>query len=452
MHVVVIGAGEVGGYLARILVEEGHDVAVIESDEAQARELDAALDALVIAGSGVSREALQRAGVREADLVLAVTAVDEVNLVACTIAKRSNARVRAVARVRGEQYYLAQEPSLVAEDLGLDLLISPERAVADEVLELLSYAGSGGIRHLAGDRLVLLGMLLGPDSPLVHACLADLQADLPRQSLVVAVEGKDGLRIPRGSDRLEADERAHVLTLPEHVDEFMILSGKPWSRIEKILVIGGGTIGFAVAQELERRKMFPVVLEKEEQRAEWLAGRLSGSLVLHADGTDPDVLRERIDEDRIDAVAVLLEDDEKSLLIGLFAKSLGARKIISRCDKPEYTALANRLGVDAIVSPKRAVADAILRYVRRGGIESTVMLGNHEAEIIEFKVPERPARLDILTRPLRDLRFPSEALVGAVVRKDVAFIADGDTVLEPGDEILIVTLRQALHKVEKLLA
>lgn len=452
MRVVVIGAGEVGSYIARILVEERHDVAVVEVDEALARELDAALDALVIPGSGVSREALERAGVREADLVLAVTAVDEVNLVACVVAKRANHRLRAVARVRGEPYHLARQPALVAEDLGLDLIISPERAVADEVLELLRYAGAGDIRRFAKDRLVLLGMLPGPDSPLVHQSLAELRAELPKQSLVVAAEGAAGLRIPRGADRLEVDRRVYVLTLPEHVDEFMILSGRPWSRVENILVIGCGTIGFAVARELESRKMRPVILEKDGARAEWVAGQLPGSLVLHADGTDPELLRERIEEDRIDAVVVLLEDDEKSLLIGVFAKSLGAKKIISRCDKPAYTQLADRLGVDAVVSPKRAVANAILRYVWRGGITSTAMLGNHEVEIIELRVPGRPARKEIVTRPLRDLRFPSQALVGAVVRKDAAFVPGGDTVLEPGDELLIVTLPQALHEVEKLLA
>jgi trk system potassium uptake protein len=452
MHVVIIGAGEVGSYLAEILVAERHDVAVIESNEAWARALDARLDAMVIAASGVSRTALEQAGVRKADLVLAVTAVDEVNLIACIVAKKAKRSVRAVARVRGEQYYLAKDPVLVAEDLDLDLIISPERAVAQEILTLLRYAGSGEIRYLAGERLVLMGILLGPESPLIQEPLAAVRSELPEQSLVVGVEGKSGLRIPRGDDRLAVDERAYILTLPEHVAEFMILSGRPWYRIENVLVVGGGEIGFVLLRELEQRKLRAVVLEKETARAEWLAGKLNGALVINGDGTDPEVLRERIEEDRTDAAVMLLESDENSLLIGLFAKSLGAKKIISRCDKPAYTALANQLGIDAIVSPKRAVANAILRYVRRGSVEGTVMLGNHEAEVIDLRVPEQPANESIIAEPLKELRFPDGALIGAVVRKGAAFIPNGETVLKRGDELLVVALPRALPAVEKLLA
>jgi trk system potassium uptake protein TrkA len=451
MYVIVIGAGEVGSYLAAILVEEGHEVAVIELDESLAHELDTRLNALVVAGSGLTHEAMERAGIRNADLVLAVTAIDEVNLISCMVAERASKKVRTVARVRAEQYYLADKPTLVAEDLGLDLIISPERAVADEVVELLQYAGPGEIRRLADGRLVLLGMRLGADSSLVGRPLTDLRGDLPAQSLVVAVEGKAGFRIPRGSDRLEADERVYVLTVPEHVKRFSELSGM-WSPLENVLIIGCGNIGFAVVRELEKRGVRPVILEKDEDRAEWLAGKVSGSLVIHADGTDLDLLRERIEEDRIDAAVVLIDEDEKSLLVGLFAKSLGAKKIISRCDNLAYGQLASRLGVDAIVTPKRAVANAILRHVRRGKVESTVVLGNHEAEIIHFRVPERPKHDGLIGRPLKDLRFPSDALVGAVVRKNAAFIPKGDTVLEPGDSLLVVALPQTVREVDRLLA
>jgi trk system potassium uptake protein TrkA len=375
-----------------------------------------------------------------------------VNLVACMVAKRVNEHLRAVARVRGEQYYLAENSTLIAADLGLDLIISPERAVADQILDLLRYAGAGEIRHLANDRLVVVGMLLGPGSALAQKPLAELRADLPMQSLVVAVEGKAGFRIPRGHDRLDVDERAYVLTVPEHVNEFMALAGRPWSAVKNILIVGCGSIGYAVVRELESNRIYPVILEKDEERAEWLAGKLSGSLVIHADGTNVELLRERIEEDRVDATVALMDDDEDSLLIGLFAKSLGAKKIICRCDNLGYRQFANRLGVDAIVTPKRAVASAILRYVRRGRVESTVVLGDHEAEIIHFRVPERPKHPEIITRPLKDLQSPRDALVGAVVRKGDVFIPRGDTVLEPGDDLLIAVLPQALHEVERLLA
>jgi trk system potassium uptake protein TrkA len=452
MYVIVIGAGEVGCYLATILIEEGHEVAVIELDEALARQLDARLNGMVVTGSGLTHEAMERAGIRNADLVLGVTAVDEVNLISCMIAERANPRVRSVARVRGEQYYAAEHPTLLAKDLGLDLIMSPERAVADEVLELVQYAGPGEMRRLVDDRLVLVGMHLARDSTLVKGSLAELRARMPRQSLVVAVEGRNGFRIPRGPDRMDVDERAYVLTVPEHVETFVKLSGVSWSPIKNVLIVGCGDIGFAVVRELEKRGIRPIILERDEERAQWVAAKVSGSLVIHGDGTNLGLLRERIEEDFIDAAAILMDDDEKSLVLGLFAKSLGAKKIICRCDNLDYGPFANRLGVDAMVTPKRAVANAILRHVRRGQVQSTVVLGNHEAEIIHFTVPDRPRHKELITRPLKDLPSPREALVGAVVRKGDVFVPTGDTVLQAGDSLLIATLPKALHAVDRLLA
>jgi trk system potassium uptake protein TrkA len=276
---------------------------------------------------------------------------------------------------------------------------------------------------------------------------------MPAESLVVAVQGRDGLRIPRGTDRFAVDERAFVLTLPAHAGDFAALSGRAWSPVKNVLIVGCGNIGFHLARELEAQAIFPTILEKDRERAEWVAARLSSaSLVLHADGSNPEVLRERVEDDQTDAVVVLVDDDERSLFLGLFAKSLGARKIISRCDQAAYDGIANALGVDATISPRRSVANAILRHVRRGRVGSTVMLGDHEGEIIELEVPARPRHEALVERPLRELAFPRGALLGAVIRNGSAFIADGSTVLQPGDHLLIVTLLHALHDVEKLLS
>jgi trk system potassium uptake protein TrkA len=452
MYVVIIGAGEVGSYLARILVEEGHDVAVVEIDERLGRRLDASLNALVVHGSGVSPAVLKRAGVERADLLLAVTAIDEVNLIACMTARKYGGKqLRAVARVR-QSHQLADGLALSADDLGLDALVSPEESITNATMGVLHYAGSGEMRELAGGKLVLVGMVLGPDSPLVHETLAALRSDLPRESLVVAVQGREGVRIPTGSDRLQPDERAFILTVPQNLTELTILSGQPWYQVQRILIVGCGDTGLALARELENQKLTPTIIEKDQAQAELLAGMLPRSLVLHGDGSDPDFLRSRIEEEQIDAVVVLLEDPEKSALIGIFAKSLGARKVIIRCDKPAYAHLAHQLGIDAIISPKRAMTDAILRYVRRGKVASTLLLGEHDAEVIEFKVPDQPSRADLVEKALKDLRFPEGALIGAVIRGADVFIPSGKTVLRPADELFVVCRPEALGQIEKLLA
>ena len=453
MYIIIVGAGEVGSYLARILVEENHNVAVIEQSQALARDLDGALDCLVVQGSGVSREVLEQAGLRKADLIIAVTEVDEVNLVVCMTAEKFGRQIgrdpRTVARVR-QIDYLRGGSALNATDLGLDFLVGPEQAVASMVVDLLGYEGAGEIRHMAGNRIELIELPLGPDSPLVHETLAELKGDLPGNSLIVGVRGPKGFRIPRGDDRMQADERAFVLTLPGNIDEFVILSGKPWHHVKDVLIVGCGHIGMHLAIELENQALYPTIIEKDRGRAELVAHKLRKSVVLHGDGTDLAFLREQLEESA-DAVVVLMGDPEKAVLTGLFAKHLGAKKVIVRCDKQAYGAIAHKMGVDALISPRRAVANSILRFVRRGHVRSSIMLGDHEGEIIEFKIPDKP-RGDAVKRPIKELSIPTGTLVGAVIRKGEVFIPDGDTQLQAGDDVLVVSLPGLIGNMENLLA
>lgn len=265
MHVVIVGAGEVGSYVARILVDEGHDVAIIETDEELARHLDTTLDVLVVHGSGVHPAALKRAGIESADLMLAVTAVDEVNLIASmTARKHGTDRLRAVARIH-QSPDIAGDLALSAEDLGLDALISPEQALTAATMGVLRYAGSGEMRELADGKLVLIGMDLSPDSPLVHETLAEVRHDFREEFLIVAAQGPDGIRIPTGADRIAPDERAFVLTLPENLTELAILSGQPWHRVQRVLLIGCGNTGLTLARELERHGLPATVIEQDRE-------------------------------------------------------------------------------------------------------------------------------------------------------------------------------------------
>jgi trk system potassium uptake protein TrkA len=248
------------------------------------------------------------------------------------------------------------------------------------------------------------------------------------------------------------DERVFVLTLPQNLAELVALSGQPRHLVRRVLIVGCGNTGLAVARKLERHGLCPTILEKAKDRAEEVASILSSSLVVHSDASNPEVLRARIEEGDVDAVVVLLKEPELSVLIGIFAKSLGARKVVARCDEAGYVPLAHKLGIDAIVSPKRAMINAILRYVRRGTVESTLLLGDHEAEILEFKVPERPEVRDLIEKPLKDLHFPRGSLVGAVVRNGEASIPSGNTILRPGDSLFVACGQELLSRVERLLS
>lgn len=448
MYVIVVGAGEVGRYLATILVDEGHDVAVIEAKEAVARDLESALDCLVVHGSGVNPDILNLAGVGKADLFIAVTQVDEVNLVSAMIAGRLGQKPMTIARVRELEHY--QVGNMQGADMGISLLVGPEYSVAMQVVGQLSFEGAGEIRTLAEGRLVLLELPLSEDSPLCHETLAELSSTFPDPSLVAGIVGADGLRIPRGDDVLAPDERAEIITSPENIDEFIILSGKPWHHVRHVLIIGGGSIGYRLARELESQRLYPTIIEMNNTRAEWLSRKLGKSIVLLGDGTDPQLLKEQLEEVS-DAVVVLIDDDEKAVLVGLMAKHLGAKKVVVRSDKLEYAPIAHKMGIDALISPRRALANHILGYVRRGRISTAHMLGDHEGEVLEYEVPSDPKNADLLSTPLKALEFPRDSLVGGVIRGEKVFIPDGDFIFRPGDTLLVVALPSALVAVENLL-
>ena len=349
MHVIIVGAGEVGRYLAKILIEETHDVSVIEHDEKLARQLDDSLDALVIHGSGVNKDVLSRAGVAKAELFIAVTQVDEVNFIACMAAKKFGAK-RTIARVRDANYILGKS-SLSTDDMGIDLLVSPEQAVADNIVSLLEFEGSGERRDLAGGRLALLELFLSEDSPLVNEPLAAIGSELPSPSLIAAIYDGEEVRIPRGHDVIRPNQRTDIITTPDNVDEVLILTGKPWHKVKHVLIIGCGTIGLHVAQTLEDRRIYPTVIEIDHERAKYVSQKLARSIVLQGDGTDTAFLKEQLQE-TADAVVVLLEDDNEALLTGLFAKHLNAKKVVVRAGELAYAPIANAAGIDALVSPK----------------------------------------------------------------------------------------------------
>jgi trk system potassium uptake protein len=451
MYVLIIGGGEIGRHVARILVEDGHDVAVVELDRDLAARLDASLDALVVQGSGIDPGALRRAGIDRADLFLAVTSIDEVNLIACMTARKyGRDGLRVLARVR-QSHDVAGELALSAEDLGLDALISPQQSVTSTAVENLRYTGSGEIRELAGGRLLLVGMNLAADSPLVHESIEDLRRDYADEFLVAGVHGAEP-RVASGSDRLRPEDRPYVLTRPRYLTELAILSGMPWYRVHRILIVGCGITGLTLARELGSLGYEITIVEQSRDRAQSVATRLPGALVLHGDGTEPDFLMRHIEERRVDAAVVLLSEPEKAILVGIFAASLGARKVIVRCDKLAYAQLARKQGVDVVISPKAAMSEAIQRHVRRGCTEATLQLGDQQVQLVRFRIPEQPRRPAILHEPLDAWRLPEQVLPAALIRGSETFIGPSRMILEPGDELLLTSPQQAISTLETLLA
>lgn len=451
MHIILIGAGEVGRYLAQILIEEQHDVCIIEQDAKLARELDESVDAQVIHGTGVSREALFRAGITKADLLLAITQVDEVNLIAAMTAERLAPDCRTVARVR-EPRYMYGTDAIAPEEYGVDLLVGPEQAVAERVVDLLRYVGPGQIAPVADGRVALLEIPVIANTAPVWATLEELDAELPGQALIAAVLGNDGLRIPGPKDRFQVGERLFAVCARDAIADFLNLVVSDAHQVEHVLLVGGGSIGLSVGRELQRLKLGVTIIERDAEAAEAIAVKLNKAIVIQGDGTEPTLLAEQMHE-QPDAVVVLLDDDEKSMLTGIVAKHLGARKVIARVDKREYGPIAHKLGVDAVLSPRRTVADAILRFVRRGTIDSTTMLGDHQGELIDFRIGKKPQRKELLDRAISELPLPEGSMVALIARNKEILVNKGrDETIQPGDHVFVVALRSAVPDLEALFA
>lgn len=449
MHVIIIGGGEVGQYLAEILTEERQDVYLIERNEERARQLDEQLDAQVLHGTGISRKLLMRAGVDKADLLLAVTETDEVNLVAAMTAERIHPGCLSVARVRNPQFFSGDALG-GADQYGVDYLLGPDEAVAQQVIRLIQYVGPGQISPLAEGRAALLDLPVAPHSTLPYVTCGELSEALPKTANVAAVLGESGLRLTTVETRLSVGERAFVLCAAADVNEVVTLLGAAPQRVKRVLLIGGGTIGFHVGRALEKLGFDVTLVEKSAQRAEEIAVRLRRSVVIHADGGNPAVISQRMEE-RPDAVIVLTGDDSSAVMTGIIAKHFGAKRIVVRVDNPAYSPIAQKLGFDALISPRRAIADAILQFIRRSQVSSTIMLGNHEGEVIDFQVDATKNRA-LLETPVAGLKLP-EGCKAALIARDGEVIVprpDEDVRLTAGDHVFMVALREAVPRLDEL--
>ena len=446
MYIIIVGAGDVGFNLAETLVSEGHDVVVIENNEKISSRIDQVLDAMVIQGSGLSRAVLNEAGIRNADLFIAATRIDEVNLVSCTIAQKAGPHsLRTVARIKEIELYT--DNAIHGRDLGISLLIGPRESVVEQIMGQMLFSGSGQIRTMADGHLSLLELPLAPSSPLVNKPIASLREELPMPSLIVGVYGPNGFRIPDGKLQLSPDERVDILTPSAQIQKLLKWSSNKQHTTKHVLILGAGATGIRLARRIEHSKMACTVLEADKSKCENAAKVLNKSNVIQGDPSDTAFLKEQMGVDP-DAVFVDLDDDEKNVLLGLFAKQLGAHKVIVLSNKLAYTPLAHKMGIDAVFSPQLAMAKAILQFIRQGN--ARFMLGDHDGEVLEIVIPTPPKNRAILEHPLSEIDFPDHALLGAVSRDKTVFMPNGKTILESGDKLFIFVLTPAIQAVEKL--
>lgn len=440
LNIIIAGGGKVGGTVAEHLSGEGHSVTIVDISDKTLERLSNQLDVMCLKGNCTSRDLLLEAGARECDVLIAATASDEINLLCCHCAHNLGVPY-TVARVRGTEY--ANDLDTLKRDLGITMLINPELASAVEISRMLRFPSAANIDTFARGRVELVSFRVQETDFLTNRSLTSLAPkiqDLPM--LFCAVERDEDVFIPNGSTVLAKDDRVYVAGTPNGVHQFFKLLGRQIHRIKNVFIIGGGRIAFYLLVQLERLGMSCKVVERDDTRCRQLAEEFPHSLIIHGDGTDPELL----EEERMaasDAFIALTDRDEDNLIICLYAHQAGVSKVVAKSNRQNYTSIAHSAGVESIVSPKLTTAGQILWMVR--GLQNSkgsAMTALHHiaegrAEAMEFVVS--PSTLHLGT-PLKDLRLKLKkgVLIAVIVRDTKVIIPEGSTTLESGDNVIVV--------------
>jgi len=441
MRVVIVGAGKLGFSLAERLAKEEHEVIVIEQDEERRLIVQNSLDVMAIVGNGANPQFLNNSVVKNADLLVAVTDSDEVNMIACMAAKKTGIP-QTIARVRNQEYAGADQFNF-NECLGIDLAINPEMTTAVEISRILLTPAALAVEDFADGKIRLLEVKISPESTLVNIPL--LKLTLPPHILVAGILRQNIMIIPHGEDLLLPQDNVFFVGGATAIEKFGNQFADKRSKIERIMIIGAGRIGRHLAKILVKAGLSVKVIDKNRERCRELADRLGKGLVLCGEGTDVDLLvEEGVGE--ADAVVCLTDDDKLNLLLALLAKNLGAQKTIVRVGRADYMSLMGKVGVDVVLSPRLLTAGVILRQVRRGNIVAVTLLEGAKAEAMEILVP---THCQIAGKKLKNLKFPRNSLVGALIHEEEVSVPNGETILHGGDRVVVFTLPDIVKKVGK---
>jgi trk system potassium uptake protein TrkA len=450
MKVIVCGAGQVGSNIARTLAQEEHDVTVIDQSDALVRRIGETLNVQAMTGFASRPDVLHAAGASDADMLIAVTHTDEVNMVACQVAHALFSVPTKIARVRDQAYLDPVWSDLFSRDhLGIDVIISPEIEVARTISRRLVVPGSTDTIPLAGGRIQAIGVRLFEDCPVLHTPLRQLTGIFPDlEVVIVAIIRGEHILVPGGEDRLLAGDEIYFVAKADHVGRAMAAFGHEEKLARRLTIAGGGHIGLFFAQLVERDHpgVGAKLIEYDPERAAAIAERLRKTVVIKGDVLDPEILDEANVATTETFVAVT-NNDEVNILASLQAKRLGATRVITLINNVNYIDLVNALGIDTLVNPRAITVSTILQHVRRGRIRAVHALREGIGEIIEAELLDTS---DLGGIPIREAPLPEGVIFGAILRGEQIIIPDGDTIMRSKDRVVLFAMPEAVREVEDL--
>ncbi len=445
MKIVVAGAGDVGSHLAKMLSLERHDITIIDTDQERLNRISEEADLITVLGRPTSIETLMSAGVQNADLFVAVSPASEqdVNIVSAVLAKKLGAK-KVTARINNEEYQ-KNENKILFTELGIDSLFYPEKIAANEITNLLKQTSISEFMDYSHGKLQLIVYKIEDGSPMIDKTVSDVKSTAEHLFRAVSISRNGETIIPKSTTAFRLNDIVYIISRKEGVEKAMELSGKEKVSIRKLMILGGGRMGEMVARKLEKSVEQVKIIELKPQRCEYLSESLSKTLVINGDGRNSDML---IDEDikDYDAFVAVTSSSETNILSCVVAKKMGVPRVIAEVENFEYINLAEGMGVDSVINKKLITAGRIFRFTLSNKVRSIKVLNGTEAEVLEFIVNTNSK---ITEGKIRDLDFPEDAIVGGFIRGNESFIADGDSVIQPYDQVVVFAHPSVVSKVDK---
>jgi trk system potassium uptake protein TrkA len=451
MYIIIAGGGVIGSHIASLLAEEGHEVVVLEQSEEALESIRRQIDVKTIHGNAATPIILKKAEADRADLVLAVTNSDETNMITCFMAKELGAGTTA-ARIRNPEYsgyFIAQAKSPMAtrkivrpKKLGI-VFINPEAEAAKEIMSILSSFYSTPVENFA-DGIVQIREFRVEGEALVDKKLGEIA--FPKPCVVAAIVREGGIVTPSADEVIILGDSVYLVASRDFMNELGGMFSVPKRPARKVIILGGGQIGFLTAEGLQRHGVKVKVIENDINRCQEIADKLEQTQVVQGDGTDRNLLIEQ-GVPSADAFVATTQSDELNILCGLLAKNLGVPRSLVIINKPAYIPLTEAIGVDVAALPTLLTADKITRFVLRGGVISTALLEGQQLEAIEFVTSPTAS---IANKKIAEVSLPKEAIAGAIVRNNTVIIPPGDDTIQAGDHVIMVAPLPIVHSVEKL--
>lgn len=444
MKIIIAGAGDVGNYLAKMLYRGQQNIIIIDIDKKKLEHIDSHFDYLTVEGSATSIEVLKNADIKRADLFIALTEIEEVNITSAILAKRLGAK-KVIARVDKKEYLLEENKKYIT-DLGIDQLIYPEILAAREISNILSQTGAVKTFKFANGKLSLFVIKLDKDAPVIGMSLVDVvrqNREFDFRAVAILRAGKT--IIPTGEDIFVANDMCYVICNENGVETLMKYSGKKEFHVKRMMIMGASRVGLKTALTCEKSASVKI-LEINEDKCYNLTEKLSNTLVINGDGRDHELLHEEGIEN-MDAFVAVTGSSETNILACWHAKKLGVPKTIAEIENMDYLDIAEKMGIDSVINKKLIAASHIYSHVMTAEVSSVYCLISSDAEILEYTVSHN-AR--ITRKTLKDIKFPPNSIIGGIVRKDETIIAKGDTQILENDVVVVFALPESINKITKL--